>query len=118
MVRLTPFRDWSIARKLWLVMMVTTSLALACVCAVVVIYSGLVQRQRAVDDMSAAADLIGANAVAALSFRDEATATEILRVLDAKPHVVAAAFYTASGSLFATYRRQGLPLQIPATAGA
>jgi PAS domain S-box-containing protein len=106
-MKLPSIRDWSIERKLRLVVMATTSVALLCVCATVMVYSIIGFRQRVVDDMSAAGELVSANAVAALTFQDRQAATQMLGVLDAKPHISAAALYDRSGRLFASFRRSG-----------
>jgi uncharacterized membrane protein affecting hemolysin expression len=103
--RVTPFRDWSVARQIRVAIMATTTVALLCICVTAFVYNRTGIRRRVVADMSAAADILGANSVAALSFHDERAAAEMLRALEAKPHVMAAAVYDGQGALFAQYRR-------------
>jgi PAS domain S-box-containing protein len=57
------------------------------------------------DDLSAAADMIGLNSTAALTFHDRKSAREGLNALQAKQQVIHACVYDLSGKVFATYNR-------------
>ena len=66
------------------------------------------------------AEIISANSMAALAFRDERTVSEILGALRAKEEIEAAAIYTPDGRVFAVYhrdpqRRAALPSRPEAT---
>ena len=51
-------------------------------------------------------DVIGQNSTAALNFRDESAAEEVLTALTADDAIVSACLYDASGQLFAQYQRR------------
>ena len=107
MLRLKPFRDWSIRHKLTGLLM-----AMACITAVTVSVSigafdllGL--KRSMVRNLSILADVLGQNSAAALTFQDAETASHVLEALKAEPNVTAACVYTADGKPFATYIRLG-----------
>ena len=52
------------------------------------------------------ADIIGQNSTAALDFNDKDAATEVLGALRREPQIASACLYSASGLLFAEYRRR------------
>jgi len=65
-------------------------------------------RQSKLGEMTLAANLIGANSTAALSFRDAQAAAETLQTLGTDRHIVAARIYDAQGAPFATWMRPGV----------
>src|SRR5712691_8641718 len=99
------FRNLSIRRKLTLIIMLTSSVALLLACAAFVSYDLYAFRQAKVHDLTTLADIIGSNSTAALSFNDASSAREILGALSAKKHIVAACIYTRNGQVFAKYLR-------------
>ena len=98
-------RDLSIKRKLMLITMLTSSLALLLASAGFVAYDLLAFRSQMSEDLMTQAEVIGSKSTAALAFQDADTATEILSALRAKDGIVAAALYAPEGRLFAQYRR-------------
>ena len=56
-------------------------------------------------DLVTQAEIISANSMAALAFRDERTVSEFLGALRAKEEIEAAAIYTPDGRVFAVYHR-------------
>ncbi len=96
-------RDLSIKRKLMLVTMLTSTLALLLASVSFVAYDLLAFRRQMSADLLTQAEVIGSNSTAALSFFDGSTATVILSGLRAKDSIVAAALYTPDGRLFAHY---------------
>src|SRR2546422_8113667 len=60
-----------------------------------------------VNDLRALADVIGSNSAAAGAFQNPKIAHGILRALEAKEHVTAAAIYDRQGQVLATYLRGG-----------
>ncbi len=60
-------------------------------------------RRSMVEDLSGLAKVLGINCTAPLEFMDQDTAGEILSSLAAKPHILEAVLYTATGRLFAEY---------------
>jgi two-component system sensor histidine kinase/response regulator len=95
----------SLRRKLTLIIMINTFVAL---CAAGIGFAEYgVQRFRQVgqQDLEALANIIGTNCTAPLAFRDPNSAREILQALAAKPHIVAAVIYDHDGKPFAVYHR-------------
>ena len=99
------FRDISIQRKLTLIIMLTTGVALLLACAALLTNEMISFRQDMVRDLSTVAGIVGSNSTAALAFKDQKAAGETLAALHDKPHVVAARIYTARGGVFAKYIR-------------
>src|SRR6267142_2498045 len=78
-------RDVSLKRKLMVIIMLTSSVALLLACAAFVTYERTEFRQDMVDDLTVKAELFAEQSTAALSFKDPKAATEILRKLAAGP---------------------------------
>ena len=101
-----PFlRDVSLKRKLMVIIMLTSSVALLLACAAFVTYERVEFRQDMVDDLSVKAELFAEQSTAALSFKDPKAATEILRKLVAQKHIVSGCIYGSDGHVFAQYQR-------------
>jgi two-component system sensor histidine kinase/response regulator len=99
------FRDLSIRRKLTLILVVTSSIALLMAGVAFGAYDRYTFRRAKVRDLTTVADIIGSNSTAALAFNDPAAAQEILAALAAKKHITSACIYTSAGYAFATYLR-------------
>src|SRR3989441_7134688 len=99
------FRDLSIRRKLTLIIMLTSSVALLLACAAFVSYDLYTFRQAKVHDLATLAEIIGSNSTAALTFGDSNSAQEILGALSANQHIAAACIYMGDGRVFAKYLR-------------
>lgn len=100
-------RKLSLRRKLTLVIMVNTFIAL-CVAAVGFAEYGVYQfKQARLEDLNALANMMGTNSTAPLTFKDSQAAEDILRALTAKPRILSAAIYDRDGSTFAVYVRNG-----------
>jgi len=95
----------SINKKLTLIIMSTTCIALLLAAAAIVVGDFVKARSKMVDDISTLAEVLGTNSTAALSFNDEKTAEETLATLKIKPHVVSAMIFDAAGKSFARYFR-------------
>lgn len=102
------FQDVSIERKLTLIIMLTSGIALLLACAAFVTYELVTFRGTIVRTLSTLAEIIGANSTAALVFNDQHSAEDTLAALSAERHVVSAHIYAKDGSLFATYRRSDI----------
>ena len=100
-------RDLSIKRKLQVIILLTTGVALALACTGFVGYDLLTSRQVLARDLSTTAQMIGSNSTAALAFNDPNAAKDVLNALSAKPHVVSACIFGKDGKVFAQYRRVG-----------
>ncbi len=110
---LQRFRDLSMQRKLTLIMMLTSSLALLLACAAFITYELLQVRGAAASELSTLGEVLAANSTAALTFDDPRAAAEILGGLRANEHMIAAALYTREGRLFASYQRTGAGASLP-----
>ena len=96
---------YSVRKKLMLMVLTTTLVALIITGVGMVLYDLRVYHQSWVDDLFAQAELLGRSSAAALTFNDASVARENLSLLKFKPGIRSAAIYTAKGSLFATYAR-------------
>ena len=103
------FRAASIKRKLTLLVMLTTMVALLVAAVQFILNDFHDYRRRSINDLSVLARIFGENCTSALEFDDSKTAEKILSALQAKPNVLAAAVYTKDGKLFATYQATGRP---------
>ncbi|MCK4305195.1 MAG: response regulator [Candidatus Eisenbacteria sp.] len=101
------FVDLCIRRKLSLIIMLTSSVALLLASVAFFSYEVVTYRKHLANRISTLADIIGANSTAALTFDDRASAEETLSALKADGYVVAACIYTVDGSPFGTYVRHG-----------
>ena len=110
-----PFRDLSIKTKLNLLLALTAGLALLLAGAAFVANEVTTTRRSTVQHLSAVADVLGANAVAAVTFNDPNAAKEVLASLRFEPNVRFACVYDRKGKPFAAYQRDHLsePFQPP-----
>lgn len=97
------FRDLSIKRKLTLLMLATSFIALLFASAGYVGIEIFAFRERVREEMSVLADVISANSTAPLAFHDFDSAAETLHSLSVNPHVARAVLYDAEGKQFAAY---------------
>jgi C4-dicarboxylate-specific signal transduction histidine kinase len=100
-------RDLPIQRKLAVITMLTSGLALLLVGLALVGYEQAAFRAAMLDRLSLTASMVADNSAAALTFNDPASAAQTLRTLGADQHIVGAAIYNAHGKVFATYQRPG-----------
>ncbi len=109
-------RDLSIRRKLTLIMMLTSVVALMLACGAFLSYELVTFRKAMARDLSILADVIGANSTAALAFNDPNAARDALSALKAQRHVVSACVYGKLSQPFASYLRDpGSAAAWPAT---
>jgi PAS domain S-box-containing protein len=106
------FRDISLKRKLMLVVMLTSSLALLLASAGFLAYDATVFKARMIRDLQVQAEIVGANSAAAFATHDKKVSGDILLALREKEEIVSAAFYAPDGKLFTAYQRD------PAKGGA
>ena len=100
-------RDVPIQRKLTIISMLTSGLALLVAGLAFGAYEQVVFRGSMVDRLSITASMVADNSAAALTFNDPASAAATLKSLGADPHIVGAAIYDEKGKAFAVYRRAG-----------
>ena len=99
-------RDASLKKKLMIIIMATSSVALLVACAAFVIYERAQYRKEVVDDLTVKAEVIGSQSTAALKFRDPKAAREILDKLKTEKRIVAACIYGREGAVLAKYKRE------------
>ena len=110
---MTLFRATSIKRKLTLVVMLATTVALLAAAVQFIANDIRDYRRHVLDDLAILGHIVGENCTSPLEFEDAKVATRTLAALEAKPNVVAAAVYGRTGKLFAAYTAKGRTVSIP-----
>src|ERR1700722_10390671 len=115
-------QDLSIKRKLLLITMLTSTVALVLFSASFLVYDLISFRHFLSEDLATQADIIGYNSAAAMAFKDQNAATETLAALKAKEDITAAVLYSSDGKIFARYVRANfdhpsLPEKMPQADG-
>jgi two-component system sensor histidine kinase/response regulator len=98
-------RQLSLRRKLTLIIMINTFVALCAAGLGFAEYGVRRFKQVGQQDLEALAKIIGTNCTAPLAFKDPNSAREILQALAVKPHITAAVIYDRDGIPFAAYQR-------------
>ena len=98
-------QNLSIKRKLTLITMLTSSIALVLSSVSFLIYDLVSFRHLLSQDLMTQAQIIGYNSAGAMEFKDEPAATATLSALTAKEDIVTAALYKPDGKIFARYSR-------------
>jgi len=109
-------QDTSIRRKLTVVNLATSCLALGFACLGFSLYERASFRAAMKSELSALADTLGANTAASLTFNEPKSAQKVLSALRAESHIVMACLYDNEHTLFAAYRRPGVPPSTPTPA--
>ncbi len=100
-------RKLSLRRKITLVIMINTVVAL-CAAGIAFAEYGVYRfKTLRLEDLNALANILGTNSTAPLVFKDPNSARDILQALAAKPHMLAAVIYDRDGKPFAVYHRGG-----------
>ena len=102
------FSDLPIRRKLALLILTSSVLAVILACMGFAVYERQNFRSNTGSELQALADTLGANTAASLAFNDPKTAREMLGALRADHNVLGACLYDLKGNIFAEYRRAGL----------
>src|SRR5881296_767363 len=103
-------RNLSIKRKLTLMAMLTSSIALVLSSASFLIYDLISFRHLLSQDLMTQAEIIGYNSAGAMEFKEEPAATATLSALTAKEDIVTAVLYKPDGKIFAHYFRTNTAL--------
>ncbi len=93
----------SVSRKLMLVVLATTFLALLAYATVMLVYDVRTYHDSWVKDLATQANIIAEVSTPALEFNDPVTAQENLELLRTRPAILRAAIYAADGERFAEY---------------
>ena len=102
-------RNVPLKRKLTIVSMVTSGVALLLACGVIAAGELAKARDAMLTEVLTLAQMIGDNSAAALTFGDPESAEQTLRSLGADHHIAAALIYDVGGKPFARYQPQGAP---------
>jgi PAS domain S-box-containing protein len=98
-------RDAPIERKLTIITMLSSTMALLLACLAFTAYELVVFRRDIVTNLASAADMVGDNSSAAIAFHDPDSARRTLQSFNDNPHIIAATIYDTDGKAFATYAR-------------
>ncbi|TDH21669.1 HAMP domain-containing protein [Segetibacter sp. 3557_3] len=104
----------SIQQKLLRIVMLTSSVVVFLTCAAFFTYEIISYRDTTKAQLETLAEIVSSNSTAALAFENEEDAAEVLKSLEAEPHVIAGALYDINGKLFAKYPAFILPSRLPA----
>jgi two-component system sensor histidine kinase/response regulator len=96
-------RKLSLRRKLTLVIMINTFVALCAASIAFAEYGVYRFKELRLEDLNALANILGTNSTAPLAFKDPNSARDILQALAAKPHILSAAIYDRDDKPFAVY---------------
>ncbi len=108
------FRNISIKGKLTVIIMLTSSLVLLLSTTAFVTNDLIMIHRSIVDKLATMAEVIGNNSTAALAFKDQKAAEEILSALNVDSYVTYASLYSKDGTVYAEYlkdpaRQERLP---------
>jgi PAS domain S-box-containing protein len=103
-----PIRELSLRQRLMLFAMTTSGLGLFLVCAGFFYYDIHDFRAKKISGIESIAELLAANANAALAFSDSSAGNQILGAMRMRSSVRAAVLYQTDGQLFASYVRRNL----------
>lgn len=107
MLRLKKYGDWPVKTKLSFIVLITSALLMAVMAVGVIVDKTRSYRSKSLNSSMVLAAVIGENSTAALSFRDQVTAKEILTALKAEKDILEAALYNSEGTLFSHYVHSG-----------
>jgi signal transduction histidine kinase/ActR/RegA family two-component response regulator len=104
----------SVRSKMILMAVSTTLVALLSAAIAMLLFDARAFQRYWVDDLVSQAGIMASVTAPAISFNDPKVARQNLAVLRVRPQILAAAVYTADGTLFASYAREGGAGAIPA----
>jgi PAS domain S-box-containing protein len=102
---MTRLRDWPIKRKLLVIAMATTGVALALAGFGIAAVDGIFYRRSMQKDLVALSQIVADSSTGAVAFGDRDAADETLAALKARPHLIRACVFDANGALFTRYLR-------------
>jgi PAS domain S-box-containing protein len=103
------FFNMPIGRKLTLITMLISGVALLLGCTAFAIYEHIESRRELARDFAIIADIFDDNVAAGLIFGDSVAMAQTLKSLDADRRILAAGVYDKAGALVARYQRADLP---------
>lgn len=102
---MSDLRHSPISRRLTVMNILVSAVALIAACAAFLAYDQYTFRQSLIRNLSAEAQIVGSNSISALTFSDPAAAQQTLSAFRSLPHIITAAIFSADGQLFAQYAR-------------
>lgn len=99
------FRNWSIRRKLILIIMSATMVALLLASVAFVVYDVVVNRSALEEELRILAGITGDNCRAAIQFDDPSGARNVLVTLNGRRSIMTAVIFSSDGKPFAHYVR-------------
>jgi methyl-accepting chemotaxis protein len=99
--------DIPIRRKLMLISVLASVIALLLAGTILVAYEIVNYRAQKKQEITVQAEILASSVAPSLVFNDPKAAQEYLNALKANPEIVAAALYAADGSVFTSYSRTG-----------
>jgi signal transduction histidine kinase/ActR/RegA family two-component response regulator len=103
------FSDLSIKNKLMVILMTTSGVVLLLACLGFAITEYIDRKKILRDELSGIANIIVANSIAPLVFKDLATGKEVMDALKGNTRITAAAIYDDKNRVFAHYLQAGKP---------
>lgn len=110
-------KDAPIQRKLMAMLLLTSGAVMLFTCAAFFAYEFVTFRTETVQRLSTLGRVVASNSTAALVFKDQVDAEEILLALYAEPNIVAAGLYDIKGNLFSTYPANLAAEELPSKPG-
>ena len=107
------FNRLPLAKKLTMITMVTSTLALVLACVGFGTYEMVTFRQSLMREATTLAEIVASNSAASLVFDDPSSAEEILKSLSAERHISAACLFTPEGRVFASFVRKDITKAYP-----
>jgi PAS domain S-box-containing protein len=111
------FSRLAFSQKLTLLLVLTTSSALFLASVALVTHDVITFRDSMRRDLSMLAEIIAAQASAAVIFQDRTSAEETLAALKAEPHIMNACIYGMDGSILASYAGEQAMTECPPSPG-
>jgi signal transduction histidine kinase/HAMP domain-containing protein len=103
---MTPFRDLPIRRKVAVLIVATSAIALLLTSAAFMVFEWSTFRGAALSNLTTLSRIVAENSTAALRFNNEDDAREMLASLRAEKDIIAAALFDAQGRRIAAYATQ------------
>jgi signal transduction histidine kinase len=110
-------RALPLRRKLSAITLITTGIALLITSLLFVLGQLYMVRQANLEQLKILNEAIASNSTAALAFENPEDARSVLAAFRSDPHIVAAALYTPSGALFATWPKDPPANSLPDSPG-
>src|SRR4051794_25441270 len=102
---MSHLRSIPIKRKLTILTMLTSFVALLLACAAFITYEQVTFKRTLMRDYSILADMFDDNVAPGLAFNDPGSMDQTLKTLSADPHIIAAVVYDKAGNVVTKWER-------------